>query len=1022
MKNYGLPLLGVTALAVASLLIIGSYGPTLGIDLSGGTILVYQVKPGTRSDKQTMDDLISSLKQRLNPDGVMDMPIRMVGSNRVEVILAEATSEKVDELKRKITEVGALEFRILANHKHDSAAIARIDRASSRDQVFKQPPSGYRWARLGESLRGGKDEAGKAIPGAPAPEIVSDTEIRLPGREITTNRFKESQVLLRGRTATGTEDTTQVLEIASNTGDTIRLTRPHGFRTLSSYVIEYNPSKIVESGRNAPEDPIVRDWDRGKGSVERYVLLKVDREDVRGELLTDTFSTQDERLQPAVGFRFGAKGANRFGRLTGSHLPEEGGRFRYRLAVLLDDLVRSAPAINSEIRDSGIIEGVRGDEVKYLISILKSGSLPASIDPTPLLELKVGPTLGRDTIDKGVRAITISLFVVPIFMIAYYRFAGVVAVLALLLNMILLVASMVITSSSFTLPGLAGLALTIGMAVDANVLIFERMREEKERGASLIQQIRNGYDRAWSTIFDSNLTTVLSGIVLYAIGTEEVKGFALTLIIGLVWNLFTAVYFTRMVFEFLYQKGWVKSISMMPRPLGKTMIDFIRPRHAVMAASAVAITIGLILFGMVGSRAYNIDFTGGTLVALQLSPNAELNGKPISGMTTGQRAAAVRDAASGVLKDATVETLSIAGESDVTRFNVRTTDTNVRDVQASILKALGSALDKVAIRVSDPTPIPVAATPVTPPATADGKAAEPALGAVAERFAGGSKFDLTFSRPIVPNILSDRLRETITADGQAGAANHFEVVPSGPVGARGTATGVTLRTDLDPAKMQGYLSSVTGQLADDPSLLFDRLENFGGAVASEARTKAIMAIVASWVIIILYLWFRFKSVTYGVAAVIALVHDVLIALGAVALTHYVFPSPYKIDLPMVAAFLTLIGFSVNDTIVIFDRIRELKGRSPVLTADMVNLAINQTLSRTFLTSLTALSVVVIFYFFGGEGLTGFSFCLMIGFLSGVYSTIYIAAPILVDWIGTTDKTTAASTSSDTRPIGAGRSA
>jgi SecD/SecF fusion protein len=1020
MKNYGMTLLAIGALAVGALLVIGEKGPTLGIDLSGGTILEYQVKPGTRSDKQTIAELITSLKERLNPDGVLDMPIRAVGDNRVEIILAEATSEKVDELKRKITEVGALEFRILANHKHDEAAIARIDRATSREQVFRQAPAGYRWARLGETLRGGKDEAGKEIAGSPAPEIVSDTEIRLPGRSIPGGRYKESKILLRGRTSTGAEESSRVFEIVTSTGDTIRLTRPHGFRTLSGYVLEYNPSQVSESGRGAPEDPIVREWDRGKGLVERYVLIKLDREDVKGELLTDTFATQDERLQPAVGFRFGARGAGKFGRLTSSHLPEEGGRFKYRLAVLLDDLVRSAPSINSEIRDSGIIEGVRGDEVQYLISILKSGSLPASIDPVPLLEQKVGPTLGRDTIDKGVRAITISMFVVPIFMIVYYRLAGAIAVLALILNLILLVASMVATNSSFTLPGLAGLALTIAMAVDANVLIFERMREEKERGASLPQQIRNGYDRAWTTIFDSNLTTVLSGLVLYAIGTEEVKGFALTLIIGLVWNLFTAVYFTRIIFEFLYHRGWLKSISMMPRPLGKTTIDFIRPRHALMALSAILVTIGLALFGMKGQQAYNIDFTGGTLVSLQLNPSGQLDGKPLAGMSSGQRAAAVRDLASTILKDASVETLTMAGEKDVTRFNIRTTDTSVKDVQAAVLKAFGPSLNKLAITVSDPTPI-AAAAPATPPADAAARPDAPALAAVAERFAGGSRFDLTFSRPISPTTLTDHLRATLAADGLTNPSTHFEVVSSGPLDVHGASSGATIRTDLDPAKMKSYLASVTGQLADDPSLLFDRLVNFGGAVAKEARIKAIIAVVASWLIIIAYLWFRFKSVTYGLAAVIALVHDVLIALGGVALTHYLFPSPYKIDLPMVAAFLTLIGFSVNDTIVIFDRIRELKGRSPVLTGEMVNRAINETLSRTFITSLTALSVVVIFYFFGGEGLTGFSFCLMVGFVSGVYSTIYIAAPILVDWIGTTDTAVPSGTVTDARPVGAGRS-
>jgi len=218
-----------------------------------------------------------------------------------------------------------------------------------------------------------------------------------------------------------------------------------------------------------------------------------------------------------------------------------------------------------------------------------------------------------------------------------------------------------------------------------------------------------------------------------------------------------------------------------------------------------------------------------------------------------------------------------------------------------------------------------------------------------------------------------------------------------------------LRTDLEPEIAKTQLDTLKTSLASNRDLLFERITNFGGTVAGETRRLALIATVASWLIIIVYLWFRFKSLTYGLAAVLAVVHDVLITLGAVAVTYWVAMIPgvnsilqidqFKIDLPMVAAFLTLIGFSVNDTIVIFDRIREIKGKTPHLTEKIVNDALNQTLSRTILTSLTAWLVVVILYFFGGEGLHGFAFALVVGFLSGTYSTIYIATPILIDWIG-----------------------
>ncbi|GAC1448404.1 MAG: hypothetical protein NVSMB9_31550 [Isosphaeraceae bacterium] len=242
----------------------------------------------------------------------------------------------------------------------------------------------------------------------------------------------------------------------------------------------------------------------------------------------------------------------------------------------------------------------------------------------------------------------------------------------------------------------------------------------------------------------------------------------------------------------------------------------------------------------------------------------------------------------------------------------------------------------------------------------------------------------------------------------------FQIVPANtPLNSESAPhhgpTTLLLKTDLEPEVASKQLSALATALENNRDLLFERITNFGGTVAAETRSLALIATVASWLIIIAYLWFRFKSLTYGLAAVLAVVHDVLITLGAVAVTYWLATIPgvssvlqieqFKIDLPMIAAFLTLIGFSVNDTIVIFDRIREIKGKTPYLTEKMVNDALNQTLSRTILTSLTAWLVVVILYFGGGEGLHGFAFALVVGFLSGTYSTIYIATPILIDWIG-----------------------
>lgn len=932
----------------------------LGIDLSGGTILVYQVHEAGRSADFQMDDLIGALKKRVNATGVRDIPIRKIGSNRIEIIMAKASDEEVAELKRRLTEVGSLEFRILANRKHDSAA---IDRALAPGGLVK-PPSRYKWAKLGETITGTD------------PEFTRDS-ITDESRTFLPDRYAEqTEILLTGKDASGKETSVRV-PIKSNTVNTIQLQRPHGLASISSYTIEFNPSGIQPS-----DEAIVRDQDRGNGWTDRFILVGLDRQNVTGEYLSSVSQTTDERVQPAVRFVFRPAGGRKFGQLTREHTPEEGGAFLYRLAILLDDMVMSAPVIKSEIRDEGVIEGIPPKDIEHTIVVLRSGSLPASVDPVPLLEEKVGPTLGRDTITKALWAISISMIIVPVFMIVYYRFAGVVAVVALTLNMILLVGSMALIHATFTLPGLAGLALTIGMAVDANVLIFERMREEKERGASLVQQVRNGYTRAWTTILDSNLTTILSGIVLYAVGTEEVKGFALTLIIGLVWNLFTAVYVSRVIFELWLEKGWLKRLTMM-KIMDKTNIDFVGPRKILMVISAVAIALGLGLFVYRGQSMFNIDFTGGTLVTIQLDENAG----EIKGRSPSERAAYVRRQADEVLPDATIESLSVGSEGGGTRFNIRTTEENAKVVQEKIREAFASTLSRLTMDAGKPQPIPAA------PKSAE--ATKPASTApTATRFAGGERYPLTFNRETEPSKVRAALTDILRSAKVSTPEVRFDIAQakaSANLPADAPTKNMVLTTNLEPQQTQAFLKELGTRLRDDPAFLYDRLENFGGAVAGETRTLALIAIVASWLIMIAYLWFRFKSVTYGFAAVLALVHDVLITMGAVAL------SSYKIDLPMIAAFLTLIGFSVNDTIVIFDRIREIKGKSPNLSTDLVNAAVNETLSRTILTSLTAWIVVVIMFLFGGEGLRGFSFCLVVGFLSGTYSTIYIASPILVDW-------------------------
>ncbi len=966
----------------------------LGIDLSGGTILVYEVN---RTNATTMDELISALRNRVDPEGVREIPIRTIGGDRIEIILPAASAEDVEDVKRKLTEVGALEFRILANRKHDASV---IDRALSPAGGTK-PPLHYMWARLGGASTG-------TNPTHTA-STVSD-----PTQAWKKDVYAGQKVELTGKNAGGTEKS-EIATVERNSSDTLTLTKGHGLKTITAYRVEYNPSNIrpPDPANPRPNDPIVREEKSANGNhVDSYILCLADRtgQEVTGKFLSRVYATSDEHMQPAVGFMFTNKGARRFGALTREHLPEADD-FHYQLAIVLDGVVRSAPSINSEIRDSGIIEGggqgFKVKEVNHLIQILQGGSLPASVNPTPLQEENIGPTLGEDTIAKGIMAIEVSMFVVPIFMLLYYRFAGVVAVIALVLNMILLLGSMAAMQVTFSLPGLAGLALTIGMAVDANVLVFERMREEKERGASLAQQIRNGFNRAWVTIFDSHVTLLLSAIVLWSVGTEEVKGFALTMIIGMLWNLFTAVFVSRVIFEYCYAKGWIKELRMF-KMLNNPNFDFITLRHYFMAGSGLLIVLGLVAFFARGASIYNIDFTGGSLVTIRLN---ETDPK-IAPLSDSQRASFVRQQAS-VLPDVTVESLKLGQDKSLTRFNIRSTEDDLATVKDKILKAFDTTLKRVIMTASEPKPIP--AKPDVPVAAAKKEATTPAA---ATDFPGGSEVELAFNAGTFggnqspTDLIEAEYTRILEKAGIAIPKSHFKVIV--PRRAEGSAPTtemtMTLRTDLEPAVVKQTLATLSASLADNRDLLFERITKVGSTVADETRKLALMATVASWLIIIGYLWFRFKSLTYGLAAVLAVVHDVLITLGAVAVSYWLALIPgvrefllvdqFKIDLPMIAAFLTLIGFSVNDTIVIFDRIREIRGKTPYITEQMVNDALNQTLSRTILTSLTAWLVVVILFILGGEGLHGFAFALTVGFLSGTYSTIYIATPILIDWIGT----------------------
>jgi len=714
---------------------------------------------------------------------------------------------------------------------------------------------------------------------------------------------------------------------------------------------------------------------RGK---ERFEILVVkDPFDVTGQYLASARSDIDQTGRPDVTFAFNSQGGRLFSQLTSKNLPDDVQGFSRKLGIILDGYLYSAPAIRSTISDRGEITGdFTKQETEDLVNVLNAGSLPTALSEQPISELFTGPTLGRDTIQRGLNAIVLSTVLVVVFMLVYYGFSGMVACLALLLNILMLLALMILIKAAFTLPGLAGLALTVGMAVDANVLIYERFREELDRQASLRMAIRNGFARAQSAIIDSNLTTLISAAVLYAVGTEQVKGFAVPLFLGVAINMFTAVYGTHVVFDIAEKQKWISQLKML-RLLTKTNIDFWGLRYRCFTASAVLILVGLIAVFSRGVGLLDIDFTGGVSVEFVL--NQPENVAEVRRLLEKEK-----------LQDLVVSDVYRQGEEPGKRFVINTASPPDRDanaylteVEKTLEKVFGNRLASNMLSFDEPKVTEA-------PTSENGKPAAAST---------WSQANLTFSHSIDHDTLEAIIQKASKSTVKDPLVVELSNAEYEPGDTRPYKTW-EVKLPLAPDKTATLLTSVQEELHKVP--VFPSATTIGGKVAGGTRVRGVYALLGSIVLIMAYLWIRFQRVVYGLAVVVALVHDVLITLGFLAMSAYVAPflgflliTPFKIGLTELAAILTLVGYSVNDTVVVFDRIREVRGKSPHLTPEMLNTSINQTLSRTLLTSVTVIIVVFVLYLLGGPTIHAFSFALLIGAVTGTYSSIYIASPLLL---------------------------
>jgi preprotein translocase SecF subunit len=872
-----------------------------------------------------------------------------------------------------------------------------------------------------------------------------------------------------------------------------------------------------------------------------------------------TFSTVDNFGRPAVGFQLDGPGGREMNRLTGPAVGEP-------MAIVLDGEVFSAPRINQAIGSNGIIQGNFSDaELSYLTRVLAAGALEARLTPDPIAINTLGPSIGEDNLFRGLEAFVISVIAVAVFMMLYYFFAGMVADFALVTNGVIIFGVMSLIDGTFTLPGLAGIVLTIGMAVDANVLIYERVREELFGGeVDLRGAMRLGYSKALSTILDANVTNLIVCFVLFRTATTEVKGFALTLSIGICATLFTALFVTRVIYELYTDILKFKRLPMLPTvfPVIHRMlepsINWIGLRRIFWVLSVLAVSGSAVLVGLRGVDMFDTEFRGGVAVTMRTAvldedrdgaaDEVDADGEPrrlwlphtgpggVEGRVRGLADVLDAGPADETKKSRLLTALRIAGvqtttwsDQPVTRGEVEALRAAYEQVRDAVLAVEGIELDELQsaveagdvfdrfgdsgvtsetartleaawaalrpaveqysvrstlgelanasvltvgatevqagvvhapsfqVKVASPkgldeekttTDVVVAAIvsefgdqldvtrplsfrgagdlehadhtfPITRDKLGDNIDRPRALDRVSEFLGGVAVVVEDLDPPVTLNDLSKRISrmrgqpDFATCVGRDVAVFGLEAADAaeGAPGYRSVAVVVydqllssfDVDFELWDRELAGTEWRLLAQALQRQSSL-EQVSGFSSAVAETLSAKAIVAVALSLLGILVYIWIRFGSLRYSAAAIVAVAHDVTIAMGLLALTAWVggttissalLVEEFRIDLGVVAALLTIIGYSLNDTIVILDRIRENRGKLPIPTPEIVNRSINQTISRTVLTSFTTLLAVGIMYAAGGSGIRPFAFCLLTGLVVGTYSSVAIAAPLVV---------------------------
>ena len=611
--------------------------------------------------------------------------------------------------------------------------------------------------------------------------------------------------------------------------------------------------------------------------VDLYII-KANRNNVPplgGGVVVDASQGYDMAQNPAVNMQMNGMGAKLWEDLTGDAYKNN-----YNIAIVLDETVYSAPGVTSGPISGGRSE-ITGDfslnDAIDLANVLRAGKLPASAD---IIQSEIiGPSLGKESIEKGINSFLIALLLVLIWMYFYYGRAGLFADVALVLNIVLIFGFLSGLGAVLTLPGIAGIVLTIGMSVDANVLIFERVREELRREKGLKQAVSDGFSNALSSILDANITTGVTALVLFVFGTGPIKGFATTLLIGIMTSLFTAIFITRMLVENHISKSKLLnfSTSLTKNWLSNIGISFLIKRRISYVVSGTFIIIGLSSLFINGLN-QGVDFVG--------------------------------------------------GRSYVVRFEQPVSQ---EKIQSNLIKVLGNAEVKT--------------------------------------FGSDNQLKITTNYKVDTDSsdIDDEINNILYTD-------LIEFMPENIAYEDFVVNG-------DENKQAGIMSSI----------------KVGPTIADDIKKNSFYAVFGSLIIVFLYILLRFKNWQFSLGAVSAVFHDVLVVLGIFSLTYSFMPFNMEINQAFIAAVLTVIGYSLNDTVVVFDRIREYRNINTSWELPrVVDSALNSTLSRTLNTSFTTLVVLISIFVFGGESIRGFMFALIVGVLIGTYSSVFVATPVMYD--------------------------